>query len=198
MASDLIRSDEFFVPLNALRGRSISHFLGAVAHALPARLHTHASAQDGVRINNVDAIQRDGMDTREVAGLLSRVFCEMTFTSGFVHCDPHPGLGLVSDAQHVALEVVAECRSACCFMWPTRCSVSDVDMVVDQLPRGCGHASTRACVVRERSGAAQTTGFAMVVQNDCATAGSPRSWLVSEAHKQCLPINYVSLAVFSP
>jgi aarF domain-containing kinase len=36
-----------------------------------------------------------GLNPREVARLMSEIFCEMVFVHGFVHCDPHPGNLLV-------------------------------------------------------------------------------------------------------
>ncbi|KAB1217741.1 hypothetical protein CJ030_MR3G014849 [Morella rubra] len=44
---------------------------------------------DGAQVNNVKAIQRLGIQTNEVAKLVSQAFAEMMFRHGFVHCDPH-------------------------------------------------------------------------------------------------------------
>jgi aarF domain-containing kinase len=45
----------------------------------------------GVRICDIQAIKSMGVDLAEVAYKLSKVFNEMIFVHGFVHCDPHPG-----------------------------------------------------------------------------------------------------------
>ena len=45
----------------------------------------------GVRICDIEDIKKMGVDLSEVAYTLSRVFNEMIFVHGFVHCDPHPG-----------------------------------------------------------------------------------------------------------
>ncbi|KAL3581650.1 hypothetical protein D5086_015982 [Populus alba] len=44
---------------------------------------------DGAHVNDVKTIQKLGIQPNEVATLVSRVFAEMMFRHGFVHCDPH-------------------------------------------------------------------------------------------------------------
>ncbi|KAJ6909784.1 ABC1 protein [Populus alba x Populus x berolinensis] len=44
---------------------------------------------DGAHVNDVNTIQKLGIQPNEVATLVSRVFAEMMFRHGFVHCDPH-------------------------------------------------------------------------------------------------------------
>lgn len=44
---------------------------------------------DGAHVNDVKAIQRLGIQPKEVAKLVSQAFAEMMFKHGFVHCDPH-------------------------------------------------------------------------------------------------------------
>jgi aarF domain-containing kinase len=52
--------------------------------------------EPGVQISDKAMIEGHcGLDPREVARLMSEVFCEMVFINGFVHCDPHPGNLLV-------------------------------------------------------------------------------------------------------
>ncbi|KAJ0409511.1 hypothetical protein ATCC90586_009051 [Pythium insidiosum] len=46
---------------------------------------------DAPKISDVDAIEAQGLDPREVAHVLCEAFGEMVFCHGFVHCDPHPG-----------------------------------------------------------------------------------------------------------
>lgn len=46
---------------------------------------------EGVKINNIEAIEKLGYTTEEVARILFTRTSEMAFDHGFVHCDPHPG-----------------------------------------------------------------------------------------------------------
>ncbi|KAK1921885.1 putative mitochondrion protein [Papiliotrema laurentii] len=50
---------------------------------------------DGCRLNDRDAIEAMGLNTREVMDLAISTMSAMTFSWGFVHCDPHPGNLLV-------------------------------------------------------------------------------------------------------
>ena len=45
----------------------------------------------GVPAADLAKVEAAGLDAREVARLLSQVWGEMSFASGWVHCDPHPG-----------------------------------------------------------------------------------------------------------
>ncbi|GKC51957.1 uncharacterized AarF domain-containing protein kinase 1, partial [Tanacetum coccineum] len=52
-------------------------------------------------IDDLDYIQKSGIDPRKVAKVLVEAFAEMIFVHGFVHGDPHPGNILVSlDEKH--------------------------------------------------------------------------------------------------
>ena len=47
---------------------------------------------NGVRVSNVDVIEGElGFSSRNVAKTLFKIFGEMIYVHGFVHCDPHPG-----------------------------------------------------------------------------------------------------------
>ncbi|CAO3625474.1 unnamed protein product [Cunninghamella echinulata] len=46
---------------------------------------------DGARIDNLDYMKKYNIDPRAVSSELTKVFSEMIFIHGFVHCDPHPG-----------------------------------------------------------------------------------------------------------
>jgi predicted unusual protein kinase regulating ubiquinone biosynthesis (AarF/ABC1/UbiB family) len=50
---------------------------------------------DGIRISDVAALERAGIDRRAVAQRLTEVFCEQVLRDGFFHADPHPGNILV-------------------------------------------------------------------------------------------------------
>lgn len=50
----------------------------------------------GRRVDDLEFIQKMGIDPRKVAKVLLEAFAEMIFVHGFVHGDPHPGNILVS------------------------------------------------------------------------------------------------------
>jgi len=50
---------------------------------------------NGVKVNDVDSLRARGFDPVLVASNVTRIFGEMVFCHGFVHCDPHPGNMLV-------------------------------------------------------------------------------------------------------
>jgi aarF domain-containing kinase len=51
--------------------------------------------EEGSMLTDFAAIERAHLNPREVAQLLTRVFNEMVFVRGMVHCDPHAGNVLV-------------------------------------------------------------------------------------------------------
>lgn len=50
----------------------------------------------GYKVDDLDSLQKSGIDPRKVAKTLVELFAEMIFIHGFVHGDPHPGNILVS------------------------------------------------------------------------------------------------------
>lgn len=46
---------------------------------------------EGTKISDINAIERNGIDRKEVARLLAEAYCQMFFLDGFFHGDPHPG-----------------------------------------------------------------------------------------------------------
>lgn len=46
---------------------------------------------DGGQINDLAYLNRNGISAREVSEKVGRLYSEMIFSHGFVHCDPHPG-----------------------------------------------------------------------------------------------------------
>jgi predicted unusual protein kinase regulating ubiquinone biosynthesis (AarF/ABC1/UbiB family) len=46
---------------------------------------------DGIKITDVDAMRRAGIDPQAVAQLVSDAYCEQLFLHGMFHADPHPG-----------------------------------------------------------------------------------------------------------
>jgi len=50
---------------------------------------------DGVKINEPEKITQMGFNTKQVGSSLIKIFADMIFKHGFVHCDAHPGNILV-------------------------------------------------------------------------------------------------------
>ncbi|ORX68583.1 ABC1-domain-containing protein [Linderina pennispora] len=46
---------------------------------------------DGKRCDSLEYLRQHNIDPAEVSKQIGRVFAEMTFVDGFLHCDPHPG-----------------------------------------------------------------------------------------------------------
>jgi ubiquinone biosynthesis protein len=60
---------------------------------------------EGVKIGDVTALDALGVDKKDVARRLVRVYCQMIFVDGVYHADPHPGNLLVqSDGKIVLLD----------------------------------------------------------------------------------------------
>lgn len=45
----------------------------------------------GAKVTDLDYLHANGIDPYQVCNRLTKVFSEMIFLHGFVHCDPHPG-----------------------------------------------------------------------------------------------------------
>jgi predicted unusual protein kinase regulating ubiquinone biosynthesis (AarF/ABC1/UbiB family) len=50
---------------------------------------------EGAKLSDVGALDRAGIDKKEVARRLVRLYCQMIFVDGVYHADPHPGNVLV-------------------------------------------------------------------------------------------------------
>jgi len=50
---------------------------------------------DGIKVTEVEALRRAGIDTREVAQKLTEAYLQQILLDGFFHADPHPGNLLV-------------------------------------------------------------------------------------------------------
>ena len=55
---------------------------------------------EGVKVTDAEALERAGIDPREVARLLNDVYAEQLFTHGVLHADPHPGNLLVQPGRN--------------------------------------------------------------------------------------------------
>uniref|UniRef100_A0A8C5R5W5 AarF domain-containing protein kinase 1 n=1 Tax=Leptobrachium leishanense TaxID=445787 RepID=A0A8C5R5W5_9ANUR len=50
---------------------------------------------EGGQVNNKDYMEQNKIDVHQVSCALGKLYSEMIFVHGFVHCDPHPGNVLV-------------------------------------------------------------------------------------------------------
>lgn len=50
---------------------------------------------DGCEVTNKEYVVQNKLNPRKISEQLSTLYCEMIFSEGFVHCDPHPGNILV-------------------------------------------------------------------------------------------------------
>jgi ubiquinone biosynthesis protein len=57
----------------------------------------------GLKVSDMAGIDARGLDKKDVAGRLVRIYCQMIFVDGFYHADPHPGNVLVDDDGAIVL-----------------------------------------------------------------------------------------------
>jgi predicted unusual protein kinase regulating ubiquinone biosynthesis (AarF/ABC1/UbiB family) len=58
---------------------------------------------DGVKVSDVASLDKLGVDKKDVARRLVRLYCQMIFVDGVYHADPHPGNLLVQDNGAIVL-----------------------------------------------------------------------------------------------
>jgi ubiquinone biosynthesis protein len=58
---------------------------------------------DGLKVSDMAGIDALGLDKKDVARRLVRVYCQMIFVDGFYHADPHPGNVLVDREGSIVL-----------------------------------------------------------------------------------------------
>ena len=58
---------------------------------------------EGIKITDVAALERAGIDKQAVAQKLMEVFCEQVLRDGFFHADPHPGNVMVQPGPRLVL-----------------------------------------------------------------------------------------------
>jgi predicted unusual protein kinase regulating ubiquinone biosynthesis (AarF/ABC1/UbiB family) len=58
---------------------------------------------EGIKITDVAALERAGIDKHAVAQTLMEVFCEQVLRDGFFHADPHPGNVMVQAGPRLVL-----------------------------------------------------------------------------------------------
>uniref|UniRef100_A0A673AIJ6 ABC1 atypical kinase-like domain-containing protein n=1 Tax=Sphaeramia orbicularis TaxID=375764 RepID=A0A673AIJ6_9TELE len=61
---------------------------------------------NGCKVNNVEAIKKQGLSLKDTADKLIRTFAEQIFYTGFIHADPHPGNVLVRPGPDKKAELV--------------------------------------------------------------------------------------------
>ncbi|KAI8642512.1 ABC1 family-domain-containing protein [Parasitella parasitica] len=55
---------------------------------------------EGSRVDDLEYMNKHNIDPKQVSAELTRVFSEMIFLHGFVHCDPHPGNVFIRPAKN--------------------------------------------------------------------------------------------------
>lgn len=58
---------------------------------------------DGIKVTDVAALERAGIDKHAVAQKLIEIFCDQVLRDGFFHADPHPGNILVQPGPRIVL-----------------------------------------------------------------------------------------------
>jgi predicted unusual protein kinase regulating ubiquinone biosynthesis (AarF/ABC1/UbiB family) len=74
-----------------------------VYHDLTCRRVLTMELVDGIKVTDLEALERAGIDKRDVAQKLIEIFTEMILRDGFFHADPHPGNLLVQPGPRVVL-----------------------------------------------------------------------------------------------
>jgi len=98
--------------------RCAYNFEGTVGVRVPQLLQRFTSRRiltmefiQGVKVNDVTGLQAQGFEPALVGREVTKLFGEMVFCHGFVHCDPHPGNLLVAPRHGAALAAAAGSRS---------------------------------------------------------------------------------------
>lgn len=60
---------------------------------------------DGIKIDNLEALEKSGYDNEEIAKKLCVNYFKQIFDDGFFHADPHPGNILIRDGQIVWIDL---------------------------------------------------------------------------------------------
>jgi predicted unusual protein kinase regulating ubiquinone biosynthesis (AarF/ABC1/UbiB family) len=58
---------------------------------------------EGIKITDIDALERAGIDKHAVAQKLTEIFCDQVLRDGFFHADPHPGNILIQPGPKIVL-----------------------------------------------------------------------------------------------
>jgi len=90
---------------------TIARNLAARADVVVPRLYRELSTRrvlvmelvEGIKVTDVAALERAGIDKQAVAQKLMEVFCEQVLRDGFFHADPHPGNVMVQPGPRLVL-----------------------------------------------------------------------------------------------
>ncbi len=90
---------------------TIARNLAARADVVVPRVYRELSTRrvlvmeliEGIKITDVAALERAGIDKHAVAQKLMEVFCEQVLRDGFFHADPHPGNVMVQPGPRLVL-----------------------------------------------------------------------------------------------
>jgi len=126
---------------------------------------------EGGRIDDLEYIEKSGICKSELARKIGRVFSEMIFVNGFVHCDPHPGNILVSKSKNDEVKITMldhglyqtltdDFRITYCKYWQAllRADIESMKCLGESLGVGDLHGLF-ACIISARSWNAITSGI---------------------------------------
>ncbi|XP_056914758.1 aarF domain-containing protein kinase 1 isoform X4 [Takifugu flavidus] len=159
--------------------KMLSHYTflkvpGVYWHLSSKRILTMEFA-DGGQVNDKNYMQKHGINVNEVSENLGKLYSEMIFVHGFVHCDPHPGNVLVQKCpysqksqivllDHGLYQVLhAEFRLDYCRLWQAliRGDMSGVERYSRRLGAGDLYPLF-ACVLTARSWTSVNAGISSV------------------------------------
>ncbi|XP_060684564.1 aarF domain-containing protein kinase 1 [Hemiscyllium ocellatum] len=127
---------------------------------------------EGGQVNDREYMKKNGIDVNEISQNLGKMYSEMIFVNGFVHCDPHPGNVLVrKSTQTNKTEIVLldhglyqnlteEFRLDYCRLWHSliRTDMKGIEMYSRRLGAGDLYPLF-ACMLTARSWASITKGI---------------------------------------
>ncbi|TNN84972.1 putative aarF domain-containing protein kinase 1 [Liparis tanakae] len=148
---------------------------------------------DGGQINDKDYMKKHGINVNEISENLGKMYSEMIFVHGFVHCDPHPGNVLVRKCAHSKKSEIALLDHGL-YQALIRGDMSGVERY--SLRLGAGELYPLfACVVTSRSWTAVNAGISSVpvtssedveIRNDAAQYLPQISQLLNRVPRQML------------
>ncbi|XP_067894700.1 aarF domain-containing protein kinase 1 isoform X1 [Heterodontus francisci] len=127
---------------------------------------------EGGQVNDREYMKKNGIDVNEISRNLGKLYSEMIFVNGFVHCDPHPGNVLVrkspqtNKGEIVLLDhglyqnLTEEFRLDYCHLWHSliKTDMQGIEMYSKRL--GAGELYPLfACMLTARSWASITKGI---------------------------------------
>jgi hypothetical protein len=92
---DFVREAESIAALRSVLADREDVVIPGVIEGLTRRRLLVMEYVEGVKVTDVEGLERASIDPREVAVLLNSVYAEQLFARGVLHADPHPGNLLV-------------------------------------------------------------------------------------------------------